>query len=77
MIPRFIMCCGLPASGKSTKAQKLAEQYNATIFSSDALREELFGDIDHQDNNQELFIFSITLVATLIPSKALVVIPEE
>lgn len=56
MMPKFIMMCGLVASGKSTKAQKLAEEHSATIFSSDALREELFGDINHQDNNQELFV---------------------
>ena len=56
MMPRFIMCCGLPASGKSTKAKRLADEHNAIIFSSDALREELFGDVNHQDNNQELFI---------------------
>lgn len=56
MMPKFTMLCGLPASGKSTVAQKLAKEYDATIFSSDALREELFGDVNHQDNNQELFI---------------------
>ena len=56
MIPKFIMLCGLPASGKSTKAKIFAEEHNAIIFSSDALREEMFGDINHQDNNQELFI---------------------
>lgn len=56
MMPKFTMLCGLPASGKSTVAQKLAEECDATIFSSDALREELFGDVNHQDNNQELFI---------------------
>lgn len=56
MTLKFIMCCGLPASGKSTKAQKFAEEYDATIFSSDALREELFGNVNNQDNNQEVFV---------------------
>ena len=56
MISKFIMLVGLPASGKSTKAQNLAEECNAILFSSDALREELFGDVNHQDNNQELFV---------------------
>ena len=50
------MCVGLPASGKSTHAKELAQEYDATIFSSDDLREEMFGDINHQDNNQELFV---------------------
>ena len=50
------MCVGLPCSGKSTEAQSLAKEYDATIFSSDSLREEMFGDVNHQDNNQELFV---------------------
>ena len=54
--PKFIMMCGLVGSGKSHYAQKLAKEYNATIFSSDALREELFGDVNDQDHNQELFL---------------------
>lgn len=56
MIPKFTMLCGLPASGKSTVAQKLAEEYDAIIFSSDALREEMFGDINNQEHNQEVFM---------------------
>lgn len=49
------MMCGLPASGKSTYSKELADKYNATVFSSDALREELFGDINEQSRDQELF----------------------
>ena len=47
--------CGLPGSGKSYQAQKLAEQYNANIHSSDAIREELLGDINSQDANGVVF----------------------
>lgn len=54
--PKFFMMCGLVASGKSTRAKKLAKEYNATIFSSDALREELFNDVNDQEHNQELFV---------------------
>lgn len=54
-VPKFIMMCGLPASGKSTKAKEFAKEYNATIYSSDALREEMFGDVNDQGHNQELF----------------------
>ena len=54
--PTFIMMCGLIASGKSTKAQELAKEYDATIFSSDQLREELYGDVNNQEHNQELFV---------------------
>jgi predicted kinase len=46
---------GLPASGKSTYANELAQQYNAEIFSSDKLREEMFGDINDQEHNAEVF----------------------
>lgn len=56
MIPKMIMMCGLVGSGKTVKAQELAEQYNATVFSSDALREELFGNVNDQSHNQELFV---------------------
>ncbi len=52
----FLMLVGLPASGKSTKCKELAEKYNATIFSSDDLREEMFGDVNDQTHNQELFV---------------------
>lgn len=55
-IPKFIMMCGLVASGKSHRAKELAEEYNATIFSSDSLREELYGDINDQEHNQEVFV---------------------
>jgi predicted kinase len=47
---------GLPCSGKSTKSKELAEKYNATIFSSDELRIEMFGDVNDQEHNQELFV---------------------
>lgn len=54
-IPVFVMMVGLPASGKSTKAQELAKEYNAIIFSSDALRRELYGDESIQGDNTKLF----------------------
>ena len=53
--PIFYMIMGLPCSGKSTFAQKLAEEYNANIHSSDAIREELIGDINNQEHNNEVF----------------------
>lgn len=53
---KLIMLIGLPCSGKSTISEQLAEKYNATIFSSDELRTEMFGDVNDQDHNQELFV---------------------
>ena len=53
--PKLIMMVGLAASGKSHKATELSEEYNAEIFSSDKLREEMFDDVNHQDDNSKLF----------------------
>lgn len=52
---KFIMMIGLVGSGKSYHAKELALEYNAEIFSSDALREEMFGDVNHQSDNDALF----------------------
>ena len=49
------MMIGLVGSGKSYHAKKLAEEYDATVFSSDALREKMFGDVNHQADNDVLF----------------------
>ena len=51
----FIMMVGLVGSGKSTMAQELAEKCDANIHSSDAIREELSGDINNQDINDLVF----------------------
>ena len=41
---RCHMFIGIPASGKSTLAQKIAPTINAEILSTDKIREELYGD---------------------------------
>ena len=50
----FIMLVGLPASGKSTYAEGLKEQ-GYSVHSSDAIREELTGDVNSQDKNTDVF----------------------
>lgn len=50
----LIMLCGLPSSGKSTYADKLKEQ-GYIAHSSDELRKELFGSVEVQDKNNDLF----------------------
>ena len=55
MIPTLTMLIGLPGSGKSTYAKRLSEITRATILSSDSLREELFGNINDQNHNEEVF----------------------
>lgn len=52
---KFFMMVGLPCSGKSEHAKNLAAEHNAEIFSSDSLREEIFGDVNHQADNETLF----------------------
>lgn len=52
---KLIMMVGLPGSGKSTYAEKIAKEFNATVFSSDALRKELYGSEAVQDHNEEVF----------------------
>lgn len=55
VVPIFYMIIGLPASGKSTYAKELSQKYNCIIHSSDLLRQELFGNINCQENNDALF----------------------
>ena len=53
-IPQMIMMIGLPGSSKTTYAKE--HYFDAVIHSSDALREELFGDADYQGDNEKLFV---------------------
>ncbi|WP_162356890.1 ATP-binding protein [Metabacillus mangrovi] len=54
-MPSFNMMIGLPGSGKSTYAEKLAKEIDAVVFSSDLLREELLGDVQDQSRNDFIF----------------------
>lgn len=53
--PTLWIMSGLPCSGKSTKAKEISERYDAIVLSSDALRQEMFNDVNDQEHNQELF----------------------
>lgn len=57
---RAILLCGIPGCGKSTHARKLYEEAiadgtEARIFSSDAIREELYGDESIVGDSKEVF----------------------
>ena len=53
---KFIMLIGLPGSGKSTYAARYKSRYpNTAVVSSDEIREELFGDVNDQTHNGEVF----------------------
>jgi predicted kinase len=59
-IPILFMTVGIVGSGKSYIAENLGVRRNGTVYepvihSSDALREELYGDINEQSNNADLF----------------------
>lgn len=53
MMPAFVMVVGLPGSGKSTYIEKYYQTFN--VHSSDAIREELSGDVNNQDINKQVF----------------------
>ena len=53
----LIMLIGLPASGKTSYAQRMKERYGKEleIISSDAIRKELFGSEEEQRYNEKVF----------------------
>jgi predicted kinase len=55
LMSKFIMMIGIPGSGKSTYAEKIAKEENAVVISSDKLREELFGNVWEVRKNAILF----------------------
>lgn len=54
-MPIFYMTVGLPGSGKSTYAKRLAETPGTKVHSSDSIRAELTGDENNQDINELVF----------------------
>lgn len=66
---KFIMMVGLPASGKSTLAKNKKEEIlknekqKVEIVSSDEIREKIFGNVNVQDYNAE--VFKIMKILTL------------
>lgn len=51
----LVVMFGVPASGKSYIAEKIAEQFDAYIASSDAIREEIYGTAECQDDPNKVF----------------------
>lgn len=51
-MPTLYMMCGLPGSGKSTFAKKMAPSIPAVIVSSDDIRAEVFGGYNAKDNER-------------------------
>ena len=64
------MMCGVSGSGKSTWAGVYAKIYYAEVFSSDAIRAELFGDENNQKHNSQVFdVLHERVRSTLIQGK--------
>lgn len=55
-IPTMTMLIGLPCSGKSSYAGKLAGSHGTVVLSSDELRKELYGSYEDQTHNKEVFL---------------------
>ena len=55
MPPSLIVLRGVPGSGKSHFAHKLAAAFAATYLSTDAIRAELSGSEGDQSRNREVF----------------------
>lgn len=55
-MPKLILLCGIPGSGKTTYAKQYIENHtNAIYLSSDKIRKELWGDESTQGDNNEVF----------------------
>lgn len=53
--PNFTMFVGLPGSGKSTWCEPYERNPKCKVISSDAIRKELYGDENCQNNPQKVF----------------------
>jgi len=64
--PTLTIMVGCPASGKSTIAKEIAEKTGAVVVSTDAIRGELFGDENCQDNPGRVFETAYKKIAELL-----------
>lgn len=54
-LPKLILLCGLPASGKTHYAELFSNNNQYVHVSSDAIRQELYGNEEIQGDPQEVF----------------------
>jgi predicted kinase len=63
----ILVCIGVPGVGKSTIAAKLAAIFGICLLSTDAIRQELFGDEPYNSNrNSAVWNCFFTRLATVI-----------
>ena len=67
--------CGLPGCGKSTKAEEFKRFYGESVevVSTDAIREEVFGDIHTQEHNTEVFNIAYKRIKEFSETKEVVI----
>ena len=71
----ILVFCGLPGSGKSTKAEEFKRFYGESVevVSTDAIREEVFGDIHTQEHNTEVFNIAYKRIKEFSETKEVVI----
>ena len=72
----LILMCGVPASGKSTVANNLAQHFGeqkAVVISMDAIREKWFGTRKCQDRGDEVYAQSVDDVLSAFESCDIVI----
>ena len=72
----LILMCGVPASGKSTVANNLAQHFGeqkAVVISMDAIREKWFGTRKCQDRSDEVYAQSVDDVLSAFESCDIVI----
>lgn len=65
----LILVCGLPATGKSTIARKLAKRINATILRTDEVRKKLFKNPTYSKKEKKLVYAAIFATARKLLNK--------
>lgn len=68
--PEFVMMCGLPGSGKSTTAGKLAEYGSYEVVSLDKMRLAFFGDMNLLSGNVSRDTFEVVYPEDKYPEHA-------
>jgi protein phosphatase len=71
MQKQFYLLVGIPGSGKSTYAKRLAEEIETTLICPDDIRAELCGDITDQSRNH--YIFSVVVPERIRAAKGHIV----
>jgi len=59
----LILICGLPATGKSTVARRLAKALDAEVLRTDIVRKALIGNPTYTEEEKNLIYKTVFLIA--------------